>query len=137
MPFIEDEYTDVLQNIELAIMSVYHENSDLTDYDVDKALNALWTEYRSETQGQTKTPPPFSASQRLVYERVNLMCEWRLGRHTLQADEKGKVVDIKPEPISLEEIGACLKRIRKSIELWTKEGGRQGYLYFMEHNSDL
>jgi hypothetical protein len=132
---IEDDYFEVLLHLESAIMSVYHENSDLTDYDVDKALNALWMEYRSETQGKTKTPPPFSANQRLVYDRVKFMCEWRLGRQELKAKKNQGVA--KPEPLSLEEVGACLKRIRKSIELWTKEGGRQGYLYFMAHNSGL
>jgi hypothetical protein len=27
---------------------------------------------------------------------------------------------------------ACLKRIRKSVEKWNKQGGRQGYLTFVE-----
>ncbi len=26
---------------------------------------------------------------------------------------------------------ACLKRIRSSIQLWNKEGGRRGYLNFV------
>jgi hypothetical protein len=32
------------------------------------------------------------------------------------------------EIITLPEILLCLKRIRSSIRLWNKEGGRQGYL---------
>ena len=35
------------------------------------------------------------------------------------------------EPVTRDEIIACLKRVRKSIHLWTREGGRQGYLTFV------
>mgnify|MGYP001600389697 CR=1 FL=1 len=43
MSNFEDEYMDVLQNIEMAIVSVYRKHRDLVDYDVDKVLNLLWT----------------------------------------------------------------------------------------------
>ncbi len=137
MPSAEEEYLDVLQNIEVAIVGVYRENPDLLDYDVDKALNALWMEYRAEGQGKTKPPPPFSANQQLVYDLVKLMCDWRLGREELEAEKDGQTFDITPKPLPLEAITTCLKRIRKSIELWTKEGGRQGYLYFIDNHSGL
>lgn len=35
------------------------------------------------------------------------------------------------EPVALDEIIACLKRVRKSINLWTREGGRRRYLTFV------
>jgi hypothetical protein len=35
------------------------------------------------------------------------------------------------EPKTIDEIIACLKRIRKSINRWNKVGGRQGYLIFV------
>jgi hypothetical protein len=37
---LEDEYPDVLQNIEFAIVSVYREKSDLYDFSVMRALDA-------------------------------------------------------------------------------------------------
>jgi len=40
------------------------------------------------------------------------------------------------DPISPDEIMECLKRIRKSVDLWHKQGGRQGYLYFIDNNID-
>ncbi len=49
----------------------------------------------------------------------------------------GEVVDLSPEPLTHDVILACIKRIRKSVEFWTKEGGRQGYLYFIDRNSGL
>lgn len=35
------------------------------------------------------------------------------------------------EPIPLEEIIKCLKRIQTSVRRWNKQGGRQGYLNFV------
>ena len=32
------------------------------------------------------------------------------------------------------EIVACLKRIKSSVKLWTKKGGRQGYLNFIQQH---
>src|SRR5574341_2382802 len=133
MSTFEDEYLDVLQNIEMAIVSVYRENHDLLDYDVDKVLNLLWTEYRNEKQGRTTSTPNLSNNAQMVYRRVKEVCEWRLGRR------KEKIRGwFKPQPpsISVDEIMACLKRIRKSVDLWNKEGGRQGYLYFIDNNID-
>lgn len=113
MPAFEDEYMDVLQNIEMAIVSVYRDHDDLLDYDVDKVLNLLWKEYRSE-QINKKTPMPIlNERTQLVYERVKEMCEWRLGRSEITVDDR--FVKVRPEPISMDEILDCLKRIRKSV----------------------
>jgi hypothetical protein len=61
------------------------------------------------------------------------MCEWRLGRESLATkdlDAKTKIPD--PEAISIDEVIACLKRIRKSIKRWGRVGGRQGYLQYID-----
>ena len=137
MSTFEDQYLDVLQNIEYAILSVYRENPDLLDYDVDKVLNLLWTEYRHEKQDKTTPAPQLGANAQRVYARVQSMCEWRLGRQKLEAEKDGQPVEMDLKPLTLDEIMACLKRIRKSIELWTKKGGRQGYLYFIDNNGGV
>jgi hypothetical protein len=134
MPSFEDEYMDVLQNIEMAIVSVYRENHGLLDYDVDKVLNILWTEYRNEKQGRSRPAPRLGENAQLVYDRVKEMCEWRLG-HSAEIRIRG-AVQVKPEPLSVDEIMDCLKRIRKSVDLWNKQGGRRGYLYFIDNNID-
>lgn len=133
MPAFEDEYLDVLQNIEMAIVSVYREHHDLLDYDVDKALNLLWNEYRNEKQGKTTPVPKLGENAQLVYDRVKEMCEWRLGR---RKEKIGGWFKAQPQPISIEEVVDCLKRIRKSVDLWSKQGGRQGYLYFIDNHID-
>ena len=132
MASFEDKYLDVLQNIEMAIVSVYREHDDLLDYDVDKVLNLLWKEYRNEQINKTTPMPILNANAQLVYNQVRAMCEWRLGR-TEMTGTKG-AVRLKLEPISVDEIMECLKRIRKSVDLWNKQGGRQGYLYFIDNN---
>lgn len=131
MESFEDQYLDVLQNIETAIVSVYREHPILTDYDVDNALNALLRAYRAEQQKQAFNPPTLNPLAKEVYERVSLMCEWRLGREKSD-DVDGKGEGPSPDPLTLDEIIACLKRVRKSVERWNKRGGRQGYLQFIE-----
>jgi hypothetical protein len=132
MTSFEDEYLDVLQNIEMAIVNVYREHADLLDYDVDKVLNLLWKEYRNEKINKATPKPILNANAQLVYDRVRQICEWRLGRaETTVGDE---FATVNPESVSIDEILACLKRILKSVEMWNKEGGRQGYLYFIDNN---
>jgi hypothetical protein len=132
MPSFEDKYLDVLQNIEMAIVGVYRNNRQLLDYDVDRILELLWTEYRNEVSGKKIAMPALNENAQMIYDRVRQVCEWRLGRSN---DIKTKGwLQAKPEPISVDEIMDCLKRIRKSVKLWNREGGRQGYLYFIDNN---
>ena len=133
MPSFEDKYLDVLQNIEMAIVSVYREHHDLLHYDVDKVLNLLWTEYRNEQQGRTTSTAKLGERPQMVYDRVKESCEWRLG---LRKEKPRGWFVAQPQTISIDEIMDCLKRIRKSVDLWNKQGGRQGYLYFIDNNID-
>ncbi|HEX9386474.1 MAG TPA: hypothetical protein VF918_09160 [Anaerolineales bacterium] len=134
MSSFEEEYVDVLQNIEMAIVNVYRENHSLLDYDVDKVLNLLWKEYQNEKQRKTTPVPKLGENAQLVYDRVKEVCQWRLGRAEITISDE--FTRLKPEPISVDEIMDCLKRIRKSVDLWNKQGGRQGYLYFIDNNID-
>jgi hypothetical protein len=128
MSKFEEDYLDVFQNIESAIVSVHQKYADLTDYDVDKALAALIQTYRNEAIGKAAVPPSGNLPA-LVYERIATLCEWRLGRSSLnnQKDKTHLITD----PISIQEILLCLKRLRKSLETWNKQGGRQGYLNYI------
>ncbi len=131
MAKIEEEYDDVLQNIEFAILSVYREHSELLDYEVEKALNALMVAYQAEQQQRAPSPVAFTPLGQQVYARVRSMCEWRLGRKELPVAESSAERS-QPSPLSLDEVVACLKRIRKSVQKWTQREGRQGYLRFVD-----
>ena len=59
------------------------------------------------------------------------LCEWLLGREAF-VDKAGKPMELSPDPVTLDEIVAYLKRIRKPINRRNRRGGRQGYLTFVE-----
>lgn len=122
----EDEYLDVLQNIEFAIISVYREHSDLRDYAVMRALDALIEYYRAESRGHSSKKFNLPEKETLVFQRTKDLCEFRLGRRDL-----GTNVGVPPiKANTVDEILACLRRIRRSVDRWNKLGGQQGYLNF-------
>ncbi|MBN1146083.1 MAG: hypothetical protein JXA78_02415 [Anaerolineales bacterium] len=128
---LEEEYMDVLQNIEAAIHNIHVQNAALTDYQVDQALEALVRAYQGEARCKSPVIPrnPLSAQ---VYEATRAVCEVRMGRAPIPKSLK-TLGDGEMVPVSLDVILRCLKRIRKSIRLWTKQGGRQGYLDYISH----
>ncbi len=128
MANFEEKYGDVLQNIEFGIVQVYQAQPTLLD--VDHALEGLVRAYQAEQRGRAAPALRLSLPAQAVYDSVRPICEWRLGRELLHA-ESGEKLDVGPTPLTLDEIVACLKRIRKSVAFWTKERGRQGYLCFI------
>ncbi len=127
---VEEEYPDVLQNIEFAIVWTYHNHPEMVDAHVIRALEAVIASYRAETAGRTAEAFSASPLEAELYQAIRTMCEWRLGRireEDLEADVPGPA----PEPITVEEIMLCLKRILKSVNGWNKSGGRRGYLSFI------
>jgi hypothetical protein len=122
---VEDEYLDVLQNIEFGIMQVYRETPDLIDAEVANAVDALVRIYEAEAQGKTVSSRPIRGITKQVMTAIQDMCEIRLGRAESPFEES--MPSVTPT-----EIVACLKRIRASIKLWTGQGGRQGYLNYVQ-----
>ncbi len=128
--FSVEEYLDVLQNIEFALVSAYGDNPDLTDTGTMYAVETLIKVYSGESQGREVALPQFKPEEQAAYDAAKAMCDWRIGRTSMK-DDKGKEVKMDTEPLAVEEIIACLKRIRKSIETWYKRGGRRGYYEFI------
>ncbi len=121
---VEEEHLDILQNIEFGVVSAYREHPDLVDFDVERVLDALLKEY-SRPGGST---PDFPTQQRaLLYARMKAMCDLRLGKAEVETPIIGDI-----EPVSTDVITACLKRLRRSVNKWSKRGGRQGYLNFIQ-----
>ncbi len=130
LPF-EERYEDVLQNLEFGIVQVYHNHPEMTDWEALAAIEALLRTYRAEAKGRQASPPSLNSLAEEVYDLVETMCEWRLGREMPFSNKEGEPMELPLEPITLDELIACLKRIRKSINFWNREGGRQGYLTFV------
>jgi hypothetical protein len=124
---MEEEFLDVLQNIESTIVKVFNDHPELTDYEVNRAVEALLKSYQGESAGKPASPPDNELAKQ-VFSMVREICEWRLGRGP--SDEP---VFIEMEPKTVNEIILCLKRIRKSIDTWNKRGGRQGYLAYIKN----
>ncbi len=132
---VEEEYADVLQNIEAAIIAVFDGNPSVVDRDVLAAIDALIGAYQREKRnrvGVTRCPPGRAGA---VYKQCRHVCEWRLGRQPLNEGESVGA-DFPSEELAVSELILCLKRIRKSIRLWHKQGGSQGYLKYVRQFLD-
>jgi len=127
---VEDQYPDVLQNIEFGIVTTYRDCPDLSDYAVIRMLEALIDAYTAEKIGRPPRRFQLTDDERLLIQNVQRMCEWRLGRGSL-GEDPARERDITPELKTIDEIILCLKRILKSVKKWNKSGGRQGYLNFV------
>jgi len=121
---IEEEYMDVLQNIEAVVAAVYRQHPQLSDSDVDKAYAALVQTYRNEAVGRAKVEPRGELAL-AVYRSAASLCEWRLGREA--AFGSGALAS---EPVTVDVILQCLKRLRRSVEKWSGNGSR-GYLDYI------
>ena len=129
---IEEEYLDVFQNIEAGIVAVYRKDPELTNWDVENALDVLIRQYQAEWRGKKVREVHLSTERkRDVYDLVHSFCEWHLGRASLSTKD-GDDFPLPVEPLSLEEIAAILKRIRKSVRFWHKKAGRRGYLEYID-----
>jgi hypothetical protein len=105
---------------------VYRADRSLLDIDVKDAIDALIRHYHAEEE--QRTPPVMRLGDRaqMVFQSVQGMCEWRLGRPSFPD------ATVMPEStIPLSELMACLREIQKSIPRWSRQGGRKGYLDFV------
>jgi hypothetical protein len=127
---VEEQYLDVLQNIEFAIVSTYHDHPEMADAHVIFTLEAVINSYRAEMAG--RTPDQFSSSpaEAALYDAIRRTCEWRLGR-TPADDGEAPLPGPAPEPKRVDEIVLCLKRVLKSVNGWNKNAGQRGYLSFI------
>ena len=80
---VEEQYFDVLQNIETAIVSVYQIDTRLLDLDVLDALDVLIRNYALEEQGAGTGTSRLSGPAQRVHDVARRICEWRLGREPL------------------------------------------------------
>ena len=127
---VEDEYFDVLQNLEWAIVNEFRGDPSILDLDARDAVHALVRHYEAESESRSAPGARLSDRARRIFDAVRPICEWRLGR----APAPHKSPSELDKTLTAAELVLCLKRIRKSIDYWTKEGGRQGYLNFVaEH----
>jgi hypothetical protein len=125
---VEEEYLDVLQNIEFAVVSFYRAHRDLSDGGVMRVYEALIDRYFAEGSGREPRDFGLSDQEQELLESAGAMCQWRLGRESIAP--AGKLGE-PPPPIDREALLRCLKRLLKSATKWNRDGGQQGYLDFV------
>src|SRR3989442_243459 len=87
----EEQYLDVLPNIEIALVSVYREQPKMNDWAALYAVETLIRTYTAEWQGRPLPALNFQPLEQEAYDRVKAMCDWRLGRESLK-DDAGRAV---------------------------------------------
>jgi hypothetical protein len=123
---LEPKNIDVLQNLEFAVLNVWREHREMTDYVAARAYEAAFEHYRAEARGLQPKTCKLTGLDHEVFEAVKDMCELRLGRSSEDKSEGQQ----RP-PIPVPELVDCLRQLRKSVEHHTKSSGRQGYLTFV------
>jgi hypothetical protein len=121
----ENQYLDILHNLEVALLSQVQEHSYLSDHDMLRIVKQAILHYLAQQKEPPSVPlSPLVDIQDTIFNALLTICEWRLGRATFSSN-------LPPcKPITMEELILCLKRIEKSILFWTKLGGRKGYIQF-------
>lgn len=130
---VTEEYEDVLQNLESAIVATYRANRELTDHDVEIVIGQLIRVYQADkTKGDIVLTNMNDARQEL-FDAVDSMAKFRLGHsegedapHISSLIQGMRVIDVAT-------LLLCLKRLRKSIRFWNKKYGRQGYLDYIDN----
>ncbi len=118
----EQEYEEILQNIELEIVTYYRQEPELIDLEVQNSIEWVARLYGGEAEGKTLSPRPINGLSAEVAHRVKDKCDM------LKQLSIDGVIHTSATPA---EITACLKRILSSIKFWNKKNGRQGYLEYI------
>lgn len=131
MSEFETQYNDPLRSLELTLVQQYRQFKALTDWQTLSAVNDLIRVYTAEQR--RRQPPQLrqdGMTQHVFDQLAHTSAGW-LGREPL-VDEQGTVTTLGEQALSVSELIACLKRVRKSIEMWKKEGGNRGYFEFVD-----
>lgn len=122
---VEEQYEATLKDIEGAFVAVYRRHPDLTDYCLQRALDAAVQLYKDRARGHPERPPKLTGVDVPVFDGLHAACDRWL------AAGAGAEAGAGAQPLKPDEILLCLKRLQKSVEFWNKESGRQGYLNYI------
>lgn len=137
----EEKYIQVLHNIEMGIVSVYRENENMTDWDALRGLETVLKHYQSKIKDREPKVISLNPLAQTTYERVLEICEMTLSNQPMLVEVNENLLGFLPvkkkkeipaDPKTMEEVIICLRRVRDSIQFWTKEAGRQGYLMYID-----
>ncbi len=113
---ISEKFESEFQKIESSIIDVYRSNPELSDIQVERAIETAINIQNSKLKGRKVIPHKLSSLDLIVFENVELVTQ--------------NLVENRIE-FSNVELLQCLKFIRKSVQRWNKKNGKQGYLNFV------
>lgn len=119
------DYEDVLKNIETAVVGIWRQEPGMTNYAVMRAYDAAIAHYVAIARQQTPKAANLTGLDATLFEAVKDVSDWQLGLVNY-ADRP------QPHPVASEDLVACLRRLRKSVDMWTEQGGRKGYMEYIE-----
>lgn len=121
-PEQEDIYFDQLFELEQSIIEVFRKTPDLIDLEVLSALDATIMNYKNFKRGFSQKSFNSTEIIQSVYENIETICKELISSET------------NVKEISIDELLWCLRRIKKSLKMWNKNMGRQGYLNFIDEH---
>src|SRR5690242_8591494 len=101
----EDQYLDVLQNIEWGLLATVKTQPELCDHDMLCVIEHTIAYYKSADKNDFLMGRKLTHSLQEIFQRVSSMCDWRLGARSMTADNE----PLTCEPISVDELLQCLK----------------------------
>ncbi|MGO9199390.1 MAG: hypothetical protein ACLQM8_02475 [Limisphaerales bacterium] len=119
------DYEDVLKSIETAVIGIWRKQPGMNNYAVMRAYDAAVAHYVAVARQQTPKAANLTGLDATLFEAVRDVCDWRLG--LVRYADRPQVSPVPPE-----DMVACLRRLRKSVDFWTEQGGRQGYMEYIE-----
>ncbi len=119
------DYEDVLKSIETAVIGIWREQPGMNNYAVMRAYDAAIAHYVAVARQQTPKAANLTGLDATLFEAVRDACDWRLG--LVRYADRPQVSPVPPG-----DMVACLRRLRKSVDFWTEQGGRQGYMEYIE-----
>ena len=131
MGTFEEKYNDVLRSMEIALVKAYRSDDAMTDWETLTAVNGLIRTYTAVARRRNPPNLKMSTQAQKSFAELKLTCEGWLGQKPI-FDEAGQMEELGEQALAVSEVIDCLKRIRKSVEMWQKEGGRRGYFNFAD-----
>ncbi|MEZ4632298.1 MAG: hypothetical protein R2880_16575 [Deinococcales bacterium] len=120
---ITDIEIDKFELIESTVIKVFKQDPDLIDMEMLAAYEALSRLYRAKAQAKNlSSKPRLNEKSQKLYQVIAQAIDQKLATFA-EGDER-----------YLEEskiFASCLRRLEKSVKMWTRKHGRQGYLKFI------
>jgi hypothetical protein len=126
---VVERFEDVLEDIESDIVSTSRRLAGISDGDVLFGLDALLARYHDEARQHEHRPAKVSENAEAIASSLREVCEHRLGRNPSFVPERKSKEAFRT--VRIEDLIACLRKVRRSVDRWNRRDGVRGYLDFV------